>query len=219
MKGLSKHLFYEDLIAEQAGFEVEAVERPYTTFQLIDPHVQAFRVNLEDVASQLQKREESRRLWENIKRAAAERGVTPGEVVVGMGLHRNKSPVATFNPSYEAAKIQAEHSRMADLMSLHQRVQENNAAAARDIEDALARHGSTTEALAAGPMEAAGEVVGEASGALLDRFGSGGRSEAASDLSRRGGKFLLKNTGKVVDSVGNAILGGLGLDDPYRVEA
>ena len=95
MRGLSKHLFYEDLIAEQAGFEVEAVERPYTTFQLIDPHVQAFRVNLEDVASQLQKREESRRLWENIKRAAAEGGVTPGEVVVGMGLHRNKSPVAT----------------------------------------------------------------------------------------------------------------------------
>ena len=28
-----------------------------------------------------------------------------------------------------------------------------------------------------------------------------------------------ENTGKVVDSVGNAILGGLGLDDPYRVEA
>ena len=99
MRGLSKHLFYEDLIAEQAGFEVEAVERPYTTFQLIDPHVQAFRVNLEDVASQLQKRKESRRLWENIKRAAAERGVTPGEVVVGIGLHRNKNPVATFNPS------------------------------------------------------------------------------------------------------------------------
>ena len=108
---------------------------------------------------------------------------------------------------------------MANLMSLHQRVQENTAAAARDIEDALARHGSTTEALATGPMEAAGEAVGEASGALLNRFGSGGRSEAASDLSRRGGKFLLKNTGKVVDSVGNAILGGLGLDDPYRMEA
>ena len=80
--------------------------------------------------------------------------------------------------------------------------------------------GSTTEALAdRGPIEAAGEAVGEASGALLNRFGSGGRSEAASDLSRRGGKFLLKNTGKVVDSVGNAILGGLGLDDPYRMEA
>lgn len=219
MKGLTKHLFYEDLIAEQAGFEVEAVERPYTTFQLIDPHVQAFRVNLEDVASQLQKREESRRLWENIKRSAAEGGVTQGELVVGMGLHRNKNPVATFDPSYEAARTQAEHSRMADLMSLHQRVQENTAAAARDIEYALARHGSTTEAFATGPMEAAGEAFGEASGALLNRFGSGGRSEAASDLSRRGGKFLLKNTGKVVDSVGNAILGGLGLDDPYRVEA
>ena len=54
---------------------------------------------------------------------------------------------------------------MADLMSLHQRVQESTAAAARDIEDALARHGSTTEALATGPMEAAGEAVGEASGA------------------------------------------------------
>ena len=127
MKGLSKHLFYEDLIAEQAGFDVEAVEQPYTAFQLIDPHVQASRVNLEDVACRLQKREESRRLWENIKRAAAERAVTPGEVVV-----------ATFNPIYEAAKTQAEHSRMADLMRLHQRVQENTAAAARDIEDALA---------------------------------------------------------------------------------
>ena len=108
---------------------------------------------------------------------------------------------------------------MADLMSLHERVRETQHNTARDIEDALARHGSTTEALAAGPMETVGEAVGEASGALLNRFGSGGRGEAASDLSKRGGKFLLKNTGKVVDSVGNAILGGLGLDDPYRVEA
>ena len=93
--GLTKHRFYEDLIAERAGFEVEAVDRPYTNFQLIDPHVQAFRVNLEDVASQLQKREESQRLWMDIKRSAAERGVTPGEVIVAMGLHRNKAPVAT----------------------------------------------------------------------------------------------------------------------------
>ena len=60
--GLSKHRFYEDLLAEEAGFDVDAVDRPYTTFQLMDPHVQAFRVNLEDVASQLHKREESQRL-------------------------------------------------------------------------------------------------------------------------------------------------------------
>ena len=49
--GLSKHRFYEDLLTEEAGFDVDAVDRPYTTFQLMDPHVQAFRVNLEDVAS------------------------------------------------------------------------------------------------------------------------------------------------------------------------
>ena len=208
--GLTKHRFYEDLIAERAGFEVEAVDWPYTNFQLIDPHVQAFRVNLEDVASQLRKREESQRLWMDIKRSAAERGVTPGEVVVAMGLHRNKAPVATFNPTYEATKTQAEHARMADLMSLHERIRENNEAAARDIEDALARHGTTTEALA---------VVGEGAGDMLNRVGSGGRSEAAKDLSRRGGKLLLKTTGRVVDSVGNAILGGLGIDDPYRLEA
>ena len=158
--GLTKHRFYEDLIAEQAGFEVEAVDWPYTNFQLIDPHVQAFRVNLEDVASQLQKREESQRLWMDIKRSAAERGVTPGEVVVAMGLHRNKDPVATFNPTYEATKTQAEHARMADLMCLHERIRENNEAAARDIEDALARHGTTTESLA---------VVGEGAGDMLNR--------------------------------------------------
>ena len=109
---------------------------------------------------------------------------------------------------------------MADLMNLHERIRENNEAAARDIEDALARHGSTTEALAnRGPVEAVGEAVGEGAGALLNRVGSGGRGEAANDLSRRGGKLLLKTTGRVVDAVGNAVLGGLGLDDPYRLEA
>ena len=132
MHGLSKHRFYEDLLAEGAGFDVDAIDRPYTTFQLTDPHVQAFRLNLEDVASQLHKREESRRLWSDIMKAAADQGLSPGEVFVGLGLHRNKDPVATFDPAFEEMKARSEQERFGEIMALQDRVTSKNEAAARE---------------------------------------------------------------------------------------
>ena len=168
--GFSKHLFYEDLLALDAGFDLDAVERPYTTFQLIDPHVQAFRLNMEDVASQLHKREESRRLWADIKRAASEQGVSPGEVFVGMGLHRNKDHVPDFNPVFEEMKARSEQERLAEIDALQDRVRSNNVAAAREIEAAMAKPRSMTDHIAVNARGAA-EHVGRNLGGFLTGSG------------------------------------------------
>lgn len=213
--GLSKHLFYEDLLGLEAGFDLDAVERPYTTFQLIDPHVQAFRLNLEDVASQLHKREESRRLWADVKRTAAGQGVSPGEAFVGMGLHRNKTNVSEFNPVFEEMKARSEQERLAEIEALQERVSSNNAAAAREIEEALAKPRSITDHVALnakGAAEHVGRGVGgflSGSGMVADATGwvagktTEGAVHATSDVAAVTAE-VMRGAGKVVANLGVA---------------
>jgi hypothetical protein len=186
--GLVSHPFFEDLLVQQAGFEADEVERPYTTFQLMDPHVQAFRLNLDDVAAQLHKREESRRMWEDIKKAAAAQGVSPGEVCVGRGLHMNKNQVSTFDPLFEEKKAMSGKERDEEIIDQQNRVAANNAELQSMLEKRLRRPNTLTETLAQKTANAA-EIVG---------FNHGRSSGFAADA----GGFM---TRKVLEYIVNAM--------------
>ncbi len=77
---LKRHSFFEDVLG--SGVSLNDVERPYTDFANTNPRVQAYRVNLEDVHLQLVKREQERRLAEEIIISAFEQGIFPGEIMI-----------------------------------------------------------------------------------------------------------------------------------------
>ena len=227
--GLSRHPFYEDLLRSEAGFDAgdDLVDRPYTSLSIVNPHVQAYRSNLEEVHSQLVRREESRRLWADIRWAAASQGISPGEVVVGMGLHKNKTQVGDFDASFEAKKQTSEAERDADIIALQDGVNGRNAAAAREIEEALARPDSMTDRIASsarGTAETVGRGVGgflSGSGMVADATGwvagktTEGAIHATSDVGAVTAE-VVRGAGKVVADLGVAGAEMLGFEVETR---
>ncbi len=65
-----------------------------------------------------------------------------------MGPHRNKGPVATFDPVFEEMKARSEQERFGEIMALQDRVESKNEAAAREIQEAMAKPRTMTDDLA-----------------------------------------------------------------------
>ena len=210
MRGLEHHPQFEEVIRGR-GYTLEGALRPYTEYVELDPTVQAYRVSLEDAHAQMLKAEMQRRMWQDIRFAAARQGISPGELAVAMGKHRREGPAGEGDPKFEDRQTVSRETREADIKETQDRVRGNLREASKQWEDA---HQGQARGIADHIASVAGGFTGGV-GMLSGGFIAGGQGAETGEYI---GRKLGENFVYVVDGAGQATADFLSRSHKARTE-